>query len=212
MISRFKNVFVLAPHTDDGELGAGGTLTKLIEAGANVFYFAFSTAEQSVPDGFPRNILKTEVMQATSVLGIPEANVMILDYEVRKFNYVRQQILETLIEKRKEIMPDLVLLPSLHDIHQDHATIAQEGLRAFKGTTILGYELIWNNLTFDATAFVALDKCHIEKKVKALSVYSSQSGKDYMGENFIFSLAKIRGVQAGFEYAESFEELRWMIK
>ena len=37
-------------------------------------------------------------------------------------------------------------MPSLNDIHQDHATIAQEGLRAFKGCTILGYELIWNNL------------------------------------------------------------------
>lgn len=212
MISKFKNVFVLAPHTDDGELGAGGTIARLIEAGANVFYLAFSTAGESVPDGFAKDILKTEVVDATTILGIPTANVRIFNYEVRKLNYARQEILENLIAMRKEIMPDLVLLPSLNDIHQDHATVAQEGLRAFKGTTVLGYELIWNNLTFDTTSFVALDKRHVEQKVRALGAYRSQFGRNYMDEDFIFSLAKIRGVQSGFTYAESFEVLRWMIK
>ena len=212
MISKFKNVFVLAPHTDDGELGAGGTITKLIEAGANVFYLAFSTAEASVPDGFAKDILKTEVIDATTILGIPKANVRIFNYEVRKLNYARQELLEDLISMRKEIMPDLVLLPSLHDIHQDHSTVAQEGVRAFKHTTILGYELIWNNLTFDTTSFVALEKCHIDLKVRALKAYRSQVSRNYMSEDFIFSLAKIRGVQSGFGYAESFEVVRWMIK
>ena len=129
MLSKFKNVYVLAPHTDDGELGAGGTISKLIENGANVFYFAFSTAETSVPDGFPKNILKTEVINATQKLGIKKENVIIYNYEVRKLNYARQEILEDLIKHRKEIMPDLVLMPSLNDIHKDHSTIAQEGLR-----------------------------------------------------------------------------------
>ena len=41
MLSKYKNVYVLAPHTDDGELGAGGFISKLIEEGANVYYFAF---------------------------------------------------------------------------------------------------------------------------------------------------------------------------
>jgi LmbE family N-acetylglucosaminyl deacetylase len=57
MLKNFKNVLVLAPHTDDGELGAGGTIAKLIENGANVYYAAFSTAEASVPDGMPKDIL-----------------------------------------------------------------------------------------------------------------------------------------------------------
>jgi LmbE family N-acetylglucosaminyl deacetylase len=212
VISNFKNVFVLAPHTDDGELGAGGTIAKLIEAGANVFYLAFSTAETSVPDGFAKDILKTEVIDATTILGIPKVNVRIFNYEVRKLNYVRQEILEDLISMRKEIMPDLVLMPSLHDIHQDHTTVAQEGLRAFKNTTILGYELIWNNLTFDTTSFVALEKRHVDLKVRALAAYRSQFGRNYMSEDFILSLAKIRGVQSNFSYAESFEVVRWMIK
>jgi N-acetylglucosamine malate deacetylase 1 len=212
VISNFKNVFVLAPHTDDGELGAGGTIAKLIEAGASVFYLAFSTAEASVPDGFAKDILKTEVIDATTILGIPKANVRIFNYEVRKLNYARQEILEDLISMRKEIMPDLVLIPSLHDIHQDHSTVAQEGLRAFKNTTILGYELLWNNLTFDTTSFVALEKRHVDLKVRALAAYRSQFGRNYMSEDFILSLAKIRGVQSSFSYAESFEVVRWMIK
>ena len=44
MLSNFKNILVLAPHTDDGEFGCGGTIAKLIDQGKNVFYAAFSTA------------------------------------------------------------------------------------------------------------------------------------------------------------------------
>lgn len=212
MINQFKNIVVLAPHTDDGELGAGGTISKLIRSGANVYYYAFSSAEESVPDGFPKDILRTEVIDATSALGIPKDNVIVLNYEVRKLNYSRQEILEDLIQIRSKIDPDLILMPSLNDLHQDHHTIAQEGLRAFKRTTILGYELIWNHISFNTTAFVDLDEQNIKDKIEALSLYKSQSGRNYMSEDFIFSLANIRGVQAGFKYAESFEVIRWMIK
>jgi len=211
MLTRFKNVFVLAPHTDDGELGAGGTIARLIENGANVYYFAFSTAEESVPEGHPKDVLKTEVLNATKKLGIKKENVIIYHYKVRKLNYARQEILEDLIKHKKEIVPDLVLMPSLHDIHQDHSTIAQEGLRAFKLCTILGYELIWNNLTFNTTSFVKLEKRHVQCKCNALQEYKSQEGRNYMSEDFIYSLAKTRGVQIGTTYAESFEVLRWII-
>ena len=208
---RFKTVLVLAPHTDDGELGAGGFISKLIEEGATVTYVAFSTAEESVPEHLPRDILKTEVRVATGKLGISQENLIIFNYQVRKLNYVRQQILEDLIKLRKINNFDLVLMPSLKDIHQDHATIAQEGLRAFKNTTILGYELIWNNLSFDTTSFVKLEYRHIEAKFSALQGYASQSGRDYMSRDFIFSLAKARGVQIGADFAESFEVVRWVI-
>lgn len=207
-ITGFQKVLVLAPHTDDGELGAGGTIAKLIEAGADVYYAAFSTAEQSVPDGFPKDILKTEVKKATLKLGIKPENLIIYNYEVRKLNYVRQEILESLIALRKQINPELIFLPSLNDIHQDHTTVAQEGLRAFKQKTILGYELIWNNLTFSTSCFVKLDARHVQRKCEALKEYSSQQHRDYISEQFITSLAKTRGVQIGCEYAEAFELIR----
>ncbi len=211
LYTNFRTVFVLAPHTDDGELGAGGTIAKLVENNADVYYFAFSTAERSVPAGLPADILKTEVLNATRKLGIRPENVVIYNYEVRKLNYSRQEILEDLIGRRKVVMPDLVLMPSLNDIHQDHLTIAQEGLRAFKQTTILGYELIWNNLQFGTASFVKLEERHVQAKCEALKEYRSQVSRAYMSEEFIYSLARARGVQIGTKYAESFEVIRWVI-
>ena len=211
MITKFKRVLVLAPHTDDGELGAGGTIAKLIENGADVYYAAFSTAEESVPAHLPKDILKTEVKAATLELGISNSNLRIFNYRVRNLNYQRQDILEDLIKLRAEIKPDLVFLPSIHDIHQDHITIAQEGIRAFKASTILGYELIWNNLTFNTTSFVILNESQVTKKYNALKEYKSQGQRDYMSRDFIFSLAKTRGVQIGTDYAESFEVIRFIL-
>ena len=203
-----NNIIVLAPHTDDAELGMGGTISYLVEKGKNITYIGFSTAEKSVPDAFPRDILKTEVKKATNKLGIKPENLFIYNYEVRKLNYVRQEVLEDLIRIRKTTEFDMVFIPSLHDIHQEHATIAQEGVRAFKNTTLLGYELIWNNLTFNTQCFVKLEQRHIEVKVEALKEYRSQGEKDYMSPDFIRSLARMRGVQIGCEYAEAFEVIR----
>ncbi len=211
MHTQFKNVLVLSPHTDDAELGAGGFLNKLIQSGANVIYAAFSTAEESLEDGLPKDTLVTEVKAATQRLGVKSENLVLHKYKVRQLNYHRQEILEDLIRLRNKCDYDLILMPSLNDIHQDHQTIASEGLRAFKKTTILGYELVWNNLSFNTTSFVVLDKQDIEKKVDALSCYKSQSHRDYMSKDFIFSLAKTRGVQIGTQYAEAFEVVRFVI-
>ncbi|MCW3126991.1 MAG: hypothetical protein JWO03_2649 [Bacteroidetes bacterium] len=210
MILSFQNILVLAPHTDDGELGCGGTISKLIANGRKVTYVAFSTAAESVPEGLPKDILKTEVKKATAKLGISSENLIILDYPVRKLNFNRQEILEDLIKLRKNNY-DLVLIPSLHDIHQDHSTVATEAVRAFKNVSILGYELIWNNLSFNTTCFVGLDKADVEHKVLALKEYQSQSHRVYMKDEFIFSLATTRGVQIGKAYAEAFEVVRLML-
>lgn len=208
----FKKVLVLAPHTDDGELGAGGFISKLIEEGAEVFYLAFSTAEESVPEGFSKDVLKTEVKAATKILGVKEENVIIFNYQVRKLNYSRQEILEELIRfKREHNDIDLVLIPSINDIHQDHSTIANEGIRAFKTKTILSYELIWNNLSFNTQSYVALEERHIAKKINALKEYKSQGFRDYLSDDFIRSLALARGVQFGVKYAETFEVVRLSI-
>ncbi len=211
MISKYQNILILAPHTDDGELGLGGSINYFIEQGKNVVYAAFSTAAESIPEGFPKDILKTEVKRATTKLGIKEGNLIIFNYQVRKLSYVRQEILEELIKIRKNYNFDLVFIPSLHDIHQDHTTIAQEGLRAFKNTTLLGYELIWNNLTFNTQGFIKLERRHIEAKIEALKEYKSQGARDYLSDEFIYSLAKVRGVQVGCEFAEAFEVIRFFL-
>ena len=211
MKDNIQKILILAPHTDDGELGCGGSIARFIEEGKNVFYAAFSTAEKSVDPKLPNNILEIEVKAATKKLGIKRENLFIYNNEVRKLNYIRQEILEELIKLKKKIDPDIIFMPSINDIHQDHSTVAREGLRAFKDRTILGYELIWNNITFNTSTFIILQHNHVQSKVDALQEYKSQKDKAYMSQDFIFSLAKSRGVQIGKEYAECFEVIRWVM-
>ena len=172
---------------------------------------AFSTAEQSVPPGLPRNILEVEVREATRRIGISQENLIIYKYEVRKLNYLRQDILEQLVKINRDIQPDLVFTPSINDLHQDHFTVSTECIRAFKQTSILGYELPWNNITFHTHAFNKLTERNIEKKIDALKAYESQRHRKYAAENFIRSLATTRGIQIGSDFAEAFEVIRWVI-
>lgn len=207
-----KNILVLAPHTDDGELGCGGAIARFCEEKRNVFYAAFSAAEESVPKGFPKNALRSEVKKATELLGIPESNLILYDFKVRRLAASRQEILENLIMLRNEIKPDMVIVPSINDIHQDHSVVAAESIRAFKNISILGYEEPWNNITFNTTNFIILDKRHVEKKIEALNCYKTQASRSYLNEDYIFSLARIRGVQINSAYAEAFEVIRWIIQ
>ncbi|HLG35486.1 MAG TPA: PIG-L deacetylase family protein [Bacteroidia bacterium] len=204
----YKRAVIFAPHTDDGEFGCGGTIARLIESGCEVFYAAFSACRQSVLKEFPPDILITEVKTATKILGIAPENLILFDYEVRTFNYRRQEILEDIIKLKNSIKPDLVIIPSINDIHQDHYTVSNEGIRAFKFSTILCYEMPWNNLSFSTTCFVKINSEQIDKKIKALAQYKSQKHKLYANANFIRSLASVRGVQIGTEYAEAFEVVR----
>ncbi len=208
MIASWRKVLVLAPHTDDGEFGCGATLARLAENGAEVRYVAFSIATRSLPDGFPPDTLAREVREATAELGIAESQLTVHDFEVRTFPDHRQEILELLIALWEEWKPDAVLQPSLRDVHQDHQVIAAEGLRAFKRTTILGYEIPWNNFNFDYQAYVALEQKHVERKVQALSKYESQQHRRYSDAEYIWNLARMHGINVNREYAEVFEVYR----
>jgi len=201
-------VLVLAPHVDDGELGCGGTLARLLEEGRNVYYMAFSICEESVPEGFPKNALEVEVKKATKHLGIVPQNLILKGYPVRKFNYHRQEILEDLVKIRKETAPDIIFMPSSHSLHQDHKTIYNEGIRAFKHFTCFGYDLPWDTAEFTTSAFFRLEKRHVQKKCESLKFYETQKWRGYCDRNFIFGLARVRGAQLAEIYAEAFEMIR----
>ena len=208
MIGDIRRALVLAPHTDDGEFGCGGTMTRLVEAGAEVRYVAFSIATRSLPPGFAPDTLAREVREATTELGISDANLTVHDFDVRTFPEHRQEILELLIEIWNDWQPDAVFQPSLHDVHQDHQTIAQEGLRAFKRTTILGYEIPWNNFDFSYQAYIALEKPHIERKVAALAKYASQQHRRYANGEYVWNVARTHGTNVNRDYAEVFQVYR----
>ena len=133
--------------------------------------------------------------EATDVLGIKKDNLHLLKYDVRTFNFNRQAILDDIINFKIKINPDLVFIPSISDIHQDHSTVANEAVRAFKFCNILSYEMPWNNFNFSTTSFMLLNEEHLNIKIKALKKYKSQEHRPYANEEFIRSLASVRGVQ-----------------
>jgi LmbE family N-acetylglucosaminyl deacetylase len=203
-----SRILILAPHTDDGELGCGATMAKFAAEGKDIFYVAFSTCAKSLPPGLPKDTLAIECKKAISILGLKEKNIILFDFEVRELMIHRQRILEELLTLNKKLNPDLVLLPATNDIHQDHQAVHAEGMRAFKHSNLLGYELPWNNTRFQPNFFQSLTDIDLNKKIQSLKAYQSQANKNYMQEDFIRSLAKVRGVQANVGYAEAFEMYR----
>lgn len=194
----FKKVLVLSPHTDDGEYGAGGTIARLIEEGAEVHYVAFSA---------PTEELKEECARATNLLGVKSMTAM--NFPRRRLHEHRQDILQTLYDLDKKLKPDLILVPSRMDIHQDHNVVTEEASRGiFLHSTILGYELPHNIRNFNYT--VGLSKEHFKRKAFAISQYKSQIDRYYFDPEFINAWARFRGGQVNSGYAECFEVIKIM--
>ncbi len=208
----FKKVLLIGPHPDDIEFSSGGTVSKMLEYGIDVHYAVFSMCEKSVPQGLPTDIIQKELIHSSLHLGIKRENLYLFNYEVRCLPEKRQEILEDLVKLNKTIAPELILVPSSHDVHQDHKTIYEESLRAFKYNMIIGYEMPWNNFSSNYNLYITLEESNIQKKLEALRFYKSQDFRSYNNEDFIMALAKVRGMQIREKYAEAFEVIRLKFK
>ena len=138
-------MLLLSAHTDDCEIGMGATVARLVREGANIQWHVFSNAVESLPEGFGDDTLLNEQRAAADVYGISQENLFIHDIPVRRFPEFRQTILDALIGVRNEFKPELVFCAACTDRHQDHEALTQEAFRAFKGTSMLGYQLPWNS-------------------------------------------------------------------
>lgn len=208
------NILILSPHTDDAELGCGGSISKFIENYDDLFWVVFSIAEDSLPDNLPRDTLKNEFLEIIDDIGLSNKRYSLFDYRVRHLHNFRQDILEHLVLIRKSFKPDLVIGPSVNDYHQDHQVVANEMIRAFKtSSSIISYELPWNHVTFNTQLFIKLEDAHMLQKRTLLSHYKSQiiQNKTYFTKDFIYGLAMTRGVQCSSKYAEAFEVIRWIL-
>lgn len=201
----FKKVLALAPHTDDIELGCGGFLSKLKKENKNVEIDAISfSSAQPLSVGDPVDEFK-------SAMSILDIDGEFLDFKPRVFHQQRQDILDFLWNRNKDNEYDLVLCPSSYDNHQDHQVLNQECFRAFKKTSIFGYEMPWNNRTFSTDIFVKLDRQSIDIKYKMVDCYKTQGERVFMSKEYIFDVARTRGLQVGCEYAECYEAIRVVI-
>jgi LmbE family N-acetylglucosaminyl deacetylase len=207
-----QRILVLGAHTDD-EFACAGTIAALRELGAAVAIVALSACEASLPEAIRGDrLLEREMHAAAAAIGNPVVEV--LGFEVRELPARRQEVLDLFVDLRARIDPGVVFLPSSSDHHQDHATVAAEGLRAFarNGTTILGYEMPQNAGVERHAAYVALEPRHVDAKVAHAAAYASQAHRPYMDPAYIRGLARVRGVQAGAELAEAFEAVRLMVR
>lgn len=192
-------ILAFAPHPDDIELGCGGSVSKWLREGHEVYAVCLSSRTED----------ENEFRSSCEVLGITKSSVF--NFKCRRFAESRQEILDKMLEIGKKFAPDLVIIPSTSDTHQDHQVVRDEGFRAFKRVSLIGYEMPQNNLTFNTNMFVRLTQEDVDRKYQALSCYQSQDGRPYLTKEFITSLARVRGMQAGSEFAETFEILRWLI-
>ena len=198
-ILRKKKALVLSPHTDDAELGCGGTIAKMIEEGWAVHIIYFSAVAERYPN------LVEEAAESSKIMGVTHE---ILDFYTRFFPRDRQDILQALYDHSRSIQYDVVFTPTTTDIHQDHGVVTEEAKRAFRNCTLLGYELPWNNLSVSLNCFIPLKERHIKKKILALDCYDSQKHNPYFNEKFFRSVVKMRGIQLASDFAEGFETIK----
>jgi LmbE family N-acetylglucosaminyl deacetylase len=195
---KFKNVLVLSPHTDDAEIGAGGTIHKLLQEEAFVQVIAFSYCDN--------NHLIEEFNNSMTKLGV--SHYTVLDYPRRQLDYHRIQILDYLYKLRTTGKYDLVITPSSSDVHQDHNTIYNETVRAFrKHATIWGYVLDWNIVQqHPITNYVILNQDDVDAKLRALSCYKSLNMDSRLP--ILQAFMATHGYIILEKYAEAFEVVR----
>ncbi|MCX7745010.1 MAG: PIG-L family deacetylase [Flavobacteriales bacterium] len=200
----FKNkiIFAIAPHVDDVELGAGGTINRLVQNN-DVYYIGLS-----LPPLVDGQILLNEFYQSAKILGIKLENVILKFYDPRNLFEVRLEILQFFYDLNKKLNPDLIFLPNSKDIHQSHEVVFAEGRRAFKYASILGYELPWNSFDFKMDLFVELSYENVKAKIDAINAYTTQKNRIFFSNDIVGDLARVRGKQIGKEYAECFEVIR----
>lgn len=209
-----SNALVLSPHTDDMELGAGGTVRKLVESGAHVKSLVFSDCKKSVDTSkYSEDKLRKECEAAAKHLGIED--LTILEIPVREFPKYRQEILERIYNIRSNFEPELVLTTWIHDLHQDHRTVARETVRAFmkSPSSVWSYQVPGACPGFDPQLFVLLDEAEVEEKIKMLNKYPSQvERRIYFANQKIKGFLEYFGAFARAKYAEGFVQNRGIIR
>ncbi|WP_110239746.1 PIG-L deacetylase family protein [Nocardioides gilvus] len=202
-----KRVLAIGAHTDDIELGCGATLSRLHREGATIATAAFSRAELSRPPGTPEDVMELEYRAAMKTLGIDTINTYCFNKPVRNFGSHRQEILDTLIDLRREFNPDLILTMNSCDTHQDHEVVHAESVRAFRNRNILGYQTPWNSRRLITNFFVEVGRADIEKKILMLKSYRTQHEleRPYVQRDSLEASGKFYGLQSGLEFAEAFE-------
>jgi len=198
-----KRVLFLGAHPDDIELGCGALLHHIVNQ-TEVLCVTLSDNQKN-PD--LKNV-KTEHYQALAVLGVPEEKIVFGPFTTRVFPNARQEILEYFLQLRRNFNPDLIFVHSKQDIHQDHLTMTDEALRAFRGITVLGFDVVRSSYGFFPHFLVEVTEEDVNKKIEALSRYETYRDRYYFNSELTRSIMVRHGALAECPFAEGFDILR----
>ncbi len=198
-----KRVCFFGAHPDDIEIGCGALIAH-IAAQTDLRCVTLSDNQKNPL----LNKVVDEHYRSMQILGVPSEKVIVGTFETRRFQQFRQEILEYMIEMRKSFNPDIVFLHTRADLHQDHSTITEEGLRAFRGTTVLGYDVIRSSYGFFPHFLVEVNESDVEKKIRALAEYHTYDDKYYFDSELTRSILVKNGALAERKFAEGFDILR----
>ena len=193
-------VVALGAHADDVEIGAAGTLLRLIaERDAEVTLAVFSGG--GARGGEARASADALLADAA------EAAVHVLDHHDGYFPMQAEEIKDWVRATLEPIRPHLVLTHRRDDAHQDHRVLAELAWQAFRGATIAAYEIPkWDGDLGRPNAYVTLSDDVLDRKLALLREhFRSQHGKGWYDDDTFRGLARIRGVEAGARWAEAFE-------
>ncbi len=215
-----KKILILSPHADDEILGCGGFISKFSKQKYQINVLILTNANKGAPEIYTSKyikLLRNEAKLANEFIGTHKLFFEDLP-AVNLNNYPIYKITNVIDKYIADINPEIVLIPSANDIHDDHKIIfksAKVSMRPNKTRNlkkILSYEVLseteWNEegKSFNPNYYVNLNKSDIIKKVKAFLKYRSQVKKfpHPRSKEGIINLSKVRGSQAYMKYAEAY--------
>ena len=198
-----KRVLFLGAHPDDIELGCGALLHHIVRE-TDILCVTLSDNQKN-PD--LKNV-KEEHYVSMAILGVPREKIIFGPFTTRVFPDSRQEILEYFLKLRRDFQPDLIFVHSRQDIHQDHTTMTDEALRAFRGITVLGFDVVRSSYGFFPHFLVEVTEDDVTKKIEALSQYETYRDRYYFNAELTRSIMVRHGALAECPFAEGFDILR----
>ena len=194
-------VLALGAHADDIEIGAGGLILELLEAGR----IGELTWVVLAADG--ARVDEARASAESLVDGRAPLTVEVKSFRERYFHH-EPAIKEAFDELGQRIRPDLVISSRLEDRHQDHRTAAELAWQTFRGSLIVEYEIPkYEGDLGSPNLYVPLSAATLDRKVEHLmAAFPSQLERSWYTPDTFRGLARIRGIEAGAAsgYAEGF--------
>jgi LmbE family N-acetylglucosaminyl deacetylase len=198
-----KRILFIGAHPDDIELGAGALIHNILPY-SDVMCLTLSNNQKNP---LLRKVVD-ELRASMQVLGVPADRVIVEKFTTRDFPDLRQDILEYLLKIRREFKPEIVFVHSRADIHQDHNVATEEALRAYRGTSVLGFDVVRSSYGFFPHFLAEVSEEDVEKKIEALSQYSTYTDKYYFDATLLRATMVRHGALAERPFAEGFDILR----